>query len=397
MNRPRILHIIKATGLAGAERHLLILLSGLRREGFDARLLILTNPGDVLESFFDQARQREIPVDGLVIRCNADLSLFIRLRNYIKRIAPVIVHTHLIHGDLFGIIAARWAGVPLVLTTRHNDDGFRYRTPCRQLNRYLWQRVQAGIAVSNAISRFSVEVEDAPAGKIFTVHHGVELAGTAEGHEIPINDIPAEGLRSSVRSQLGIDARAPVAGIFCRLTKQKGIRFGLQAIALLTRQLPDVKLVIAGEGPLQKKLHREADRLGLSDRIIWLGWREDVPRLLAAIDLLLAPSLFEGFGLIFLDAMAGGIPIVSSTASAIPEVVIDGATGFLVPPRDVDGMATAMYKLLSDPDLCRQMGQNGRERLNQYFGARRMVGKTIDIYNKLLIEHSDAVSGSEPA
>lgn len=386
-----ILHMIKATGLAGAERHLLILLSGLRRYGFDARLLILTNPGDPVTAFYEQARQRQIPVERTPIRGAFDIPLLWQLRRQIRVMAPKIVHTHLIHADLHGALAARMAGPParrgtgpLVITTRHNDDRFRYGAPYRQLSRWLWTQVDAGIAVSNAISRFSVSVERAPAERLFTVHHGVELAGTAEGDETEVMRLGHPDLRREVRQELGIGSDEKAVGIFCRLTQQKGIKFGLRAFALLGRQLPGVKLLVAGEGPLRNELVKQACQLGIGEQVIWLGWREDVPRLLAAIDLLLAPSLFEGFGLIFLDAMAHGLPIVSSTASAIPEVVISGETGFLVAPRDVEGMATAIHSLLSDPALRERMGRAGRDRLRLYFGAERMISKTAAIYRQLL-------------
>jgi glycosyltransferase involved in cell wall biosynthesis len=377
-----ILHIIKATGLAGAERHLIILLSGLRREGVDARLLVLTNPGDPVTAFFDAARERDIPASAMSIGGSIDVPLLFRLKRYLQLLAPALVHTHLIHADLYGTLAARMAGVPLVITTRHNDDRFRYETPYRQLNRFLWSRVDCGIAVSNSISRFSVAVEDAPANRIHTVHHGVELPGTAEGDRFGVSGIDRAARRQQVRQTLGIDEKKAV-GIFCRLTQQKGISFGLRAFALLLRELSDVTLLVAGEGPMQDELARYAGQLGIGNQVKWLGWRSDIPNLLAAVDLLLAPSLFEGFGLIFLDAMANELPIVSSTASAIPEVVVSGETGFLVAPRDVEGMATAMFSLLSNPRLCEEMGKAGRERLGLYFGAERMIAKTLAIYRQL--------------
>ncbi len=166
-----------------------------------------------------------------------------------------------------------------------------------------------------------------------------------------------------MRDSLGLDADAPVAGMVCRLVEQKGVTYGLQAFAQVSAQMPEARLLIAGDGPLRESLEQEAQALGLADCVQFLGWRDDVDRLMSAFDLLLMPSLWEGFGLVILEAMARQLPVVATAVSAIPEIVVDGETGLLVPARDVDALAGAMLTLLADRPLRRYMGQNAEGRL----------------------------------
>jgi glycosyltransferase involved in cell wall biosynthesis len=165
------------------------------------------------------------------------------------------------------------------------------------------------------------------------------------------------------------------------LIEQKGVRYGLQAFQQIAEVFPQAHLVIAGKGPLQDELEQQTT---LGERVHFLGWRDDVPTLLAALDVLIAPSLWEGFGLVLLEAMAQQTPIIGSAVSAIPEVVKHGETGLLVPPRDVDALAEALHQLLRDRPLRQHMGLLGRDRLETQFSAARMVEETVALYHTLL-------------
>jgi glycosyltransferase involved in cell wall biosynthesis len=159
--------------------------------------------------------------------------------------------------------------------------------------------------------------------------------------------------------------------------------YSLQGFAQIAGQFPTAHYVIAGDGSLRAELEAAAQTLNLADRVHFLGWRSDPYAIFAALDLLLAPSLWEGFGLVFLEAMALGVPILSTRVSAIPEVVIDGETGWLVPPRDPDAIAAALRKALSDPALLRARGDNGRRRLETEFTVQAMVDHTLAVYRGL--------------
>lgn len=368
----RAVHVVKVTGIAGAERHLLTLLSGLRARQIDARMIALTEPANPVEDYFQALEAKGIPAQREVIHNDVDISLLWRLRRQFRALKPDIVHTHLWHADFFGIQAARLAGIRTVITSRHNDDAFRHRRAIRTANFALWRAVSAGIAISDAIRRFSIEIEGAPPEKVHTVRYGMEL--TADQGD-------AAAARKALRRALDIPFNTLLVGMIGRLTEQKGFVYGLRAFATL-ETVPDAHLVIAGEGPLRAELEREAARLDAQKRVHFLGWRKDVPGIMAALDIFLMPSLWEGFGLVMLEAMAAQLPIIGSAVSAIPEVVLDGQSGILVPPRDVEGLRAALETLLRDHALRKHLGLIGQDRLETDFSAARMVEETLAIYHK---------------
>jgi glycosyltransferase involved in cell wall biosynthesis len=369
----RIIHLSKMTGTAGSEGHLLVLLEGLRAAELDARLWILVEPDKPIQDYVDRAQTLGVPVERLSIRRDLDPALWWRLVSRLRAAQPDIVHTHLLHADLYGITAARRAHVPYVVSSRHNDDRFRLRLPVRLLHRWLWRQTDAGIAISEAIRQFSITVEGAAPDRIHTIHYGLDPASIQAPPDT----------RDHLRAALDLPADAPLIGSVCRLIEQKGLIYSLQGFAQIAGQFPTAHYVIAGDGSLRAELEAAAQTLNLADRVHFLGWRSDPYAIFAALDLLLAPSLWEGFGLVFLEAMALGVPILSTRVSAIPEVVIDGETGWLVPPRDPDAIAAALRKALSDPALLRARGDNGRRRLETEFTVQAMVDHTLAVYRGL--------------
>jgi len=373
----KVIHVIKITSIAGAENHLLTLVSGLRARNIDAQILMLTEPSKPMTDFVTAAKQREIPIQSAIIRRSVDVALIKTLRDIFQNSQPDIVHTHLQHADLHGIIAARWAKVPVIITSRHNDNAFRRRPPIKQLNYVLWRFADAGIAISNSIARFAIQVEGAPANKIHTIHYG-----------LPFNPDPTEreATRQAVRRELGIGKTDLVVGMVCRLVEQKGVQYGLKVFSQIIRDFPSARLVIAGDGPLRRSLEAMVIPLGLQGRVQFLGWRDDVPQIMAALDVLLVPSLWEGFGLVILEAMAQRVPTIGSAVSAIPEIVVHGETGLLAPPEDIDRLIEALTLLLGDNALRQHMGLMAEDRLEANFSALRMVEQTAALYDRLLAD-----------
>ncbi len=372
----RVVHIIKVTRISGAERHLLVLLAGLIQRGIDARLVILVERDKPMDDMLAEATKRGIPITRLSIRRDYDLALLWRLRALLRDQNPDVVHTHLVHADLYGCCAARIAGVRTLISSRHNDDQFRYRPRWRNLHRRLWRWTSGGIAISESIRRFAIEVEGAPADKITVVHYGIDFAW--------LNDDDIASARQQLRADLGLGADALLLGMVCRLVEQKGIPYALEAIRRIKTQHASAQFVVAGDGEKAGELRRLASALGIADRVHWLGWRGDAADLMAAFDVLLVPSLWEGFGLVLLEAMARRVPVIASRVSAIPEVIVHGETGILIEPRDVDGLAQAMTRLLNDRALRKYMGLLGAARLEERFSVERMVAGTIAVYQGVL-------------
>ncbi|MBI1279108.1 MAG: glycosyltransferase [Anaerolineaceae bacterium] len=367
----RVVHIIKVVRVAGAEHHLITLLSGLRNQHIDARMLLLIEPHNPMENYIEALNTHGVPVQPMIIQHHADVTIIPRLRKALEALAPDIVHTHLIHADLYGTLAAKWMGVP-VISSRHNDDAFRYRAPVRLVNRTLWKMTTAGIAISDAIKTFSIKVEGASPKQMHRIHYGLDTSVP------PLNRTDA---KKKLVTELKLPADVQLVGMVCRLIEQKGVRYGLEAFIQIAERFPMAHLLVVGEGLLRPELEARTQAAGLSSRIHFLGWRSDAAALMAALDILLAPSLWEGFGLVLLEAMAQQTPIIASRVSAIPEVVIDHETGLLLEPRDINGLNNALSELLNDAALSHHMGLMGRDRLETAFSAARMVNETIEVYH----------------
>ncbi len=165
----------------------------------------------------------------------------------------------------------------------------------------------------------------------------------------------------------------------------KGQRHLIEAAALVVRKVPDARFVIAGEGELRPALERQIKEHHLEKHVLLAGFRPDVLSLHQAFDIFVMSSITEGLGTSLLDAMAAARPIVATTTGGIPEVVVDGVTGFLVPPRDDAAMAAAIVKLLKDPDLRQRMGQAGLARARERFSAERMLKETLLVYQRVAL------------
>ena len=374
MPHHRVIHLSKMTGAAGSEGHLLALLPGLRARGLDARLWVLVEPDNPVQGYVDRAESLGVPVERVIIRRHFDPGLWRRLATRLRDAHPDLVHTHLIHADLYGIPAARWAGVRGVVTSRHNDDRFRRWLPVRALSRWLWRQADAGIAISEAIRRFAIANEGVPPDKIHTIHYGLDPA-TIEA--------PPDA-RARLRQGLGLPPDTPLIGSVCRLIAQKGLDNALDGFGQVAAEFPAARYVIAGDGPLRGALEAQAARLGLAERVHFLGWRGDAAAIFAALDVLLAPSRWEGFGLVFLEAMALAVPVISTRVSAIPEVIADGETGWLGPPGDPAAISAALRVALGDPgERCRR-GEAGRARLESQFTVDAMVERTLAVYRGVM-------------
>ena len=370
----KICHVFKITGVSGSENHLLTLASHLDRSRYRLTFCLLVEREPELSAYVAALKAVGVEAVRLPIRADLDLLLLWQLVRFFHAQRPAVVHTHLIHGDLNGTLAARLAGVPFVVSTKHNDDVFRQRGFYAWLDRTVARYQDRIITISHHLKRFYVEVEGLPAGKIVTVHYGLDpdafLGGADDG--------------ADVRAELGVPADTPLVGVVGRLTEQKGHVYLLDAFTGVIQALPAAHLLVVGDGELRSALERQAARLGLYGSVTFTGRREDVPRIMMALDVLVMPSLWEGFGLVLLEAMAAAKPVVASRVSAIPEIVVEGETGLLVPPKDPENLSRALLALLRDLARAREMGQRGRQRLEQQFTVARMVEQTQAVYEGLV-------------
>jgi glycosyltransferase involved in cell wall biosynthesis len=204
-----------------------------------------------------------------------------------------------------------------------------------------------------------------------------------------LDPIPFRSSIVRLRTDLGISPTEPVVGIVGRLIDVKAHSYLIHAVRFLLNEIPSVHLVIIGDGKLRSYLESLTAQLGINEHVHFLGFRTDVSNLMGEFDILALPSLSEGFGLVLLEAMAAAKPIVATRVSAIPEIVVDGETGLLVPPRDPVALAQALRQLIMNPTLACDFGRCGRMRLEQRFTVQKMVEDTVRVYQSVLSRNTN--------
>ena len=362
----RILHIQKVAGIAGSENHLLTLLPALRENGFEPTMLVLAGRGDRPASFITSMKSRGIDCEMISMRDNLDPLLPIRLVQFMRAHPSHLVHTHLIHADLYGTLAARLAGVPAVVSTKHGYNPWRAKRFYACLDRLASFFQDRIITISDALLHWLVKVEGLRPEKLSTIHYALER----------------DRFRPSVSADLSLEVSPPVIGTISRLIHQKGIHVLLKAFAACNKTHPSSSLVVIGDGPERSNLENLARKLGLGNRVHFLGHRADAHRILPQFNIFAFPSFGEGFGLVLLEAMACSKPVVASDVMSIPEIVQQGKSGLLVPAQDVSALAEALDTLIEDPELRDRFGKAGFQRVRTEFTVERMVRKTAEVYQE---------------
>ncbi len=361
----RVVHLMKVTGVAGAEQHLLRLLPALRKRGIDARFVGLDVEGTDAERLYAGFAQAGVPVEH--VRCTWDVNPLMAhdLVRVVRRLGPDLLHTHLVHADLYGAAAARLARVPFV-STRHNDDRYQLG-PFRYVDRAFASGARQLIAISDAVRRFLIAA-GLPAAKFETIHYGLD--------EMP--DLPSE----ITPEQAGVPAGVPLALAIGRLIAQKDHATLLRAFAEVRAKHPDAMLAILGDGPLAAETRSLVEGLGLAGRVVLPG-RLETRDWLERADIFVHTSRWEGFGIVLLEAMLARLPIVATRVSAVPEIVVDGETGVLVEAGAVPAVASALDDLLTETPLARSLGAAGQARARDHFSVARMTDSTAAVYKRL--------------
>ena len=365
----RVLHVAKVTGIAGAENHLLALLPALRALGVDAEVVLLQEPGRPVAQLVRAFLTAGVPTFELAINMDLDPWLVGRLARLVRSRGAHAVHTHGVHADLYGRLCLQGLDGVLLLQTRHNDDRFRRLWIMRLLNQWLARRCVRIVAISDAVREFVCAVEGIPPRKVERIYYGLDAA-------------PAPQNVVDLRTELGW-AGAPLIGFVGRLTGQKGVDVLLNAFAIVHRALPTARLLLIGDGPQRDALAALAGGLQISAAVHFAGWREDARAQMAALNVLAIASRWEGFGLVTLEAMQAGVAVVASRVSALPEIVLDGETGLLVPAANAAKLAAALLALLQDPQRAMQLGENGRLRAAQLFTVKQMAVQHAALYLSL--------------
>ena len=373
----RILHVITSLARGGAQAHLLTLMRGQKRRGHQVELAFLKDPvmtrefGDVVP----------LPLQAnLGLGDTSYAALLGRLWGLVSSVGPDVLHTHLLKADALGAIAGRFGGARVTIASKHNDEAALRAPHVAFLHGWLSRLDDRIIVLSDHVAEYVAQVGRAPREKLRRVYYGIDL-----NRPLALSESAVRALRR----ELDLPGAGPFLLCVGRLDEQKGHPTLFDAMRLVLAKEPDARLVVVG-GAQQSgaeyaaHLRRHASEPELDGKIVFAGERTDVPRLMAACDVFVLASRWEGFGLVFVEAMAAGKPVVATNVSAIPEVVLHEQTGLLVPPDDPLALAAALLRLCADTAERRRLGSAGYERVHLHFTADRMVDEILDVYREAL-------------
>jgi len=361
----RIVYVIATLDRGGSESQMVRLATGLDRSRFDPVVICLTRGGPL------EARLSDARVTTVILkkRRKLDLSVLRRLTDLFRLFGPDIVHTWLFTSNFYGRWAALRAAVPhLVASERSTDDSKPWLN--RRIDRWLAPRTDRFVANCEAVRRVCLDRLGVSDDRIVVIPNGLESAR-----------IPA-GVREEFRAREGLPEDALLFVTAGRLDRTKAVDDIIRAFATVAPEFPASYLVVIGGGVELDGLARLVAELGLAERVLFLGEVPDPGGVLAASDVFVFASLYEGLPNAVLEAMGAGLPVVATDVGGIPEVVTDGEAGHLVPVRRPDQLAKRMLELARDPELRRRLGEVGRARVAE-FTVERMVGAYEALYDEV--------------
>jgi glycosyltransferase involved in cell wall biosynthesis len=370
MRKIKIAQVINSLKPGGGERFLVDLLQALSHDEFQITVFCLYSKGEL-------ARELEhvgIPVNELKnIPRRVRLQGYVRLYNALKMGAFDIVHCHLLESCWYGLPAGWFAGVPIRIAHLQNCH-WRLSLRARLFDRFAFAFADAAFGCSKAVLRFYQRRMWYPMSKCYLVYNGV---ATKRFENLP----PKE----EIRRALDLPQKCVIVTTVARLTPQKGHVFLLKAAREIVSKFKNVRFLLVGDGVLRTQLERHAAELGLTEHVFFLGRRTDVPQILAASDIFVLPSLWEGLPLVLVEAGLAGLPVVATRVDGVAEVVENGRSGLLVPPGDSHALAEALQTLLVEgPPLWERMGKEGRQIALQHFTMECIASQVADLYRKLL-------------
>jgi len=304
-----------------------------------------------------------------------DLLAFWELFRLCRRERFDVVHTHTSKGGFLGRIAARLAGVPLVIHTAHGfyfnqmNCGPKAAVFYRFLEKFASHFCDLIISVNEEDRLSAIEKGVVSPSKIHTVINGINTKRFE-------NVVPPD----SLRRELDPSGQAILMGTTGRLMPQKGYQYLIQAMPSVLREFPGARVIFVGDGPLESELKGLAGQLGVSDQCRFLSFRTDIPELLASFDIFVLPSLWEGLSISLLEALAAGKPIVATNIKGNREVIDHGVNGLLVNPGDPAAVAEGIIHLIRDKEKARGVGERAREKARKCFSEEAMVQRTLDLY-----------------
>jgi glycosyltransferase involved in cell wall biosynthesis len=393
----KILRVIARLNIGGPAIHVVNLAAGQDPDRFEQLLVVGSeNPGE--GSMMDYALSKGvkplvIPEIVTAFRLTTrDLKALVKLYLLIRRHRPHIVHTHTAKAGFLGRLAARLAGVPIILHTYHGHVLHGYFGRAKSWLLCLMEKVLARftdrlVTVSEQVKRELIAYGIGKPEQITVIPLGLDLEPFLNSHIE----------RGQFRQELALNNDARLVGIVGRIFPIKNHFLFLEAAARVATREAAVRFVIVGDGVLRSALEQQAQALGIADRVLFTGWRRDLPCIYADLDVLVVSSDNEGTPVSAIEAMAAGCPVVATHVGGLPDLVTDGETGYLVPPRNPEGLANAVLCLLRDSETARRIAQNARAMVREHFSLQRLIADEEYLYRQLLAQKTISHLSTERA
>lgn len=379
-HRTKVLLIIARMNIGGPAVHVALLASSLPERGYETLLVKgCVGPGEAeMSDLVQMARTRlvEIPELGREISVWDDVVAFLKLWRLIRRERPTIVDTHTAKAGTLGRLAARLGGVPVVVHTFHGHVFTGYFGPWKSCAVVTWERLLALLAdgviavgprQKEALARFRI----CAAKKIWSVPYGLDLTPFVSN----------TSYRGAFKRELGLNQDHVLVGIVARLVPIKGHRIFLEAARQVSDCLSSVRFVVVGDGELRGALEAQVHRLGLEEVVYFTGYRRDLPRIYASLDLVVLASFNEGLPIVLIEALAAGCYVVATDVGGVSDLIRNAEAGILVPPGDAGALARVMIEAIQREA---SVSESEREHVLRRYGSERLLDDVEALYGYLL-------------
>lgn len=357
-----VLHLCESSDTGGAESVLVNIAENLDKDRFTSIVCLLSDGW--LKSQLDV---RHIETVVIPQPHSLDLLWLFRFYRLLKEREINVIHSHEFATNVYASFLSKLVGIS-VIATAHGKNYYTDKWRRRMAYRFV-ARQSVMVAVSADLKQFLSERVGIPPGNIRVIHNGIDL-----------RRYEAKGVSRQVRKELGIKEGQPVIGTVGNLFAVKGQSYLLRACRIVASAFPNFVLLVAGEGEQLSFLEKEATSLGIASNVKFLGFRSDIPSILEAMDVFILPSLSEGLPLSVLEALALQIPVVATNVGGIPEVIEEGVTGYLVPPRNPEALADNILSLLRHPEVAINIGRAGRRKMEKSFRLEKMIKDYQSLY-----------------
>jgi len=368
--RIRVLQMISSWGTGGTENGLSLMGGMFRQKGIDLKIANFY-PGQIPDSWWQQygADYKSFPCKALTLKS------FFTLYQFLKKEKPDVIDLYGLRMNLLGRVVGKLAGVPVIISGVRQTEDWRkwYHVMMDRLTSPL---VDCYVSNSQAGYRITLEREKVKPEKVKVIYNGVDL----KKYDVVVN-------RKDILKSVGVDDPEKTVFITPAVIRyEKGHETLVTAIAKYEAMLDNCIFLFAGEGVLRPKIEQMVAGLNLQSKIRFLGRRTDVIVLLKASDVFVLPSYFEGLPRSVAEAMAAGLPVIATAVSGTPELVDNGVTGLLVPPKDYKALGEAMVRLNNDKELARSLGNAGKKKAYENYDVNQVASQMADLYKKILHE-----------